>query len=98
MKDGAYIINTARGELIDEDALYDNLKSGKLGGAAVDAFRVEPPIGNPLLTLDNFIAIPHLGATTREAVERMAMMASQNLLTVLRGEECAFVVNSGLKG
>ena len=98
MKDGAYIINTARGELIDEDALYHNLKSGKLGGAAVDAFRVEPPIGNPLLTLDNFIAIPHLGATTREAVERMAMMASQNLLAVLRGEECEFVVNSGLKG
>ncbi len=92
MKDGAYIINTARGELVDEDALYNGLKTGKLGGAAIDAFRVEPPIGNPLLSLDNFIAIPHLGATTGESVERMAIMAAQNLLTVLRGEDCAFVV------
>ncbi len=94
MKDGAYIINTARGELVDENALYNGLKTGKLGGAAVDAFRVEPPIGNPLLTLDNFIAIPHLGATTRESVERMAVMASQNLLDVLRGNKCTFVVNN----
>ncbi len=93
MKTGAYIINTARGELVDENALYEAMKSGKLGGAAVDAFRTEPPIGNLLLTLDNFIAIPHLGATTRESVQRMALMASQNLLAVLRGEQCEFVVN-----
>lgn len=93
MKDGAYIINTARGELVDEDALYNGLKSGKLAGAAIDAFRVEPPTGSPLLTLDNFIAIPHLGATTRESVQRMAMMASENLLAVLRGENCRYVVN-----
>lgn len=94
MKNGAYIINTARGELVDEDALYNGLKSGKLAGAAIDAFRVEPPTGSPLLTLDNFIAIPHLGATTRESVQRMAMMASQNLLAVLRGENCRYVVKS----
>ncbi len=94
MKDGAYIINTARGELVDEDALYNGLKSGKLAGAAIDAFRVEPPTGSPLLTLDNFIAIPHLGATTRESVQRMAMMASENLLAVLRGENCRYVVKS----
>ena len=87
MKDGAYIINTARGELVDEDALYNGLKAGKLGGAAVDAFRVEPPTGNPLLALDNFIAIPHLGATTRESVQRMAMMASQNLPETLLKRE-----------
>ena len=94
MKTGACIINTARGELVDEDALYEALKVGKLGGAAVDAFRTEPPIGSPLLTLDNFIAIPHLGATTRESVQRMAMMASQNLLAVLKGEDCQYVVKS----
>ena len=94
MKDGAYVINTARGELVDEDALYNGLKSGKLAGAAIDAFRVEPPTGSPLLTLDNFIAIPHLGATTRESVQRMAMMASENLLAVLRGENCRYLVKS----
>lgn len=93
MKDGAYIINTARGELVDEDALYAALKSGKLGGAAIDAFRHEPPVGSPLLTLDNFIAIPHLGATTKESVERMAMMASENLLKVLKDEFCEYIVN-----
>lgn len=93
MKDGAYLINTARGELVDEDALYTALQSGKLGGAAIDAFRHEPPIGSPLLTLDNVIAIPHLGATTRESVERMALMASDNLIKVLRGEECEYIVN-----
>ncbi len=92
MKDGAYVINTARGELVDEDALHNGLKSGELAGAAIDAFRVEPPTGSPLLTLDNFIAIPHLGATTRESVQRMAMMASENLLAVLRGENCRYVV------
>lgn len=97
MKTGSYLINTARGELVDEKALYEALKAGKLGGAAVDAFRTEPPTGNPLLTLDNFIAIPHLGATTRESVQRMAMMASQNLLAVLRGETCDCVVNQPMQ-
>ncbi|MEZ4670255.1 MAG: phosphoglycerate dehydrogenase [Anaerolineae bacterium] len=93
MKDGAYLINTARGELVDEEALYNALLSGKLAGAAIDAFRHEPPVGSPLLTLDNFIAIPHLGATTKESVERMAMMSSENLLAVLRDEPCDYVVN-----
>ena len=93
MKNGAYVINAARGELVDEDALSAALKAGKLGGAAADVFRVEPPADNPLLTLDNFIALPHLGSTTQESVKRMGMMAAQNLLAVLRGEPCAFVVN-----
>lgn len=93
MKQGAYIINAARGELIDEGALYLALKDGKLGGAAADVFRVEPPANNPLLTLDNFIALPHLGSTTRESTSRMGIMAAQNLLAVLRGEDCPFVVN-----
>jgi D-3-phosphoglycerate dehydrogenase / 2-oxoglutarate reductase len=93
MKDGAYLINTARGELVDEEALYQALRSGKLGGAAMDAFHVEPPVDSPLLTLDNFLAIPHLGATTRESTQRMAMMAATNLVQVLRGEPCPHVVN-----
>ncbi len=96
MRDGACLINTARGELIDEDALYAALKSGKLGGAAIDAFRHEPPTGSPLLTLDTLIPIPHLGATTRESVERMCLMSVQNLLAVLRGEPCDHIVNGVL--
>jgi D-3-phosphoglycerate dehydrogenase len=94
MKDGAYLINTARGELVDEEALYAALQTGKLGGAAMDAFHVEPPVGSPLLTLDTFLAIPHLGATTRESTQRVAMLAAQNLVQVLRGEACPYVVNA----
>jgi D-3-phosphoglycerate dehydrogenase len=93
MRDGAYLINTARGELVDEGALYDALKTGKLGGAASDVFRDEPPRGNPLLTLDNFIPTMHMAGTTRESVERMALLASQNLVAVLRGEPCDYIVN-----
>jgi phosphoglycerate dehydrogenase-like enzyme len=94
MKDGAYLINTARGDLVDEDALLAALKSGKIGGAACDVFRIEPPVGSPLLALENFIAIPHLGATTRESVERMAIMAARNLVAVLKSEPCDYIVNA----
>lgn len=93
MRKGAYLINTARGQLIDETALYDALKSGKLAGAAADVLRDDPPSGNPLLTLDNFLATPHIGATTRESVLRMSMMSAQNLVAILRGQRCDFVVN-----
>ena len=94
MKDGAYLINTARGDLVDESALFDALKSGKLAGAAADVFHDDPPVGNALLTLENFIGTPHIGATTREAVERTAMMSVQNLVAVLRGEPCDSIVNA----
>lgn len=95
MKTGAYLVNTARGELVDENALLDGLMSGKLAGAAADVFRHDPPTDSPLLKLDNFIATPHLGATTRESVERMAMMSARNLIAVLRGESCQNIVNAG---
>ncbi len=93
MRDGAYLVNTARGELVDEDALYAALKSGKLAGAASDVFRREPPEGSPLLTCDNFLATLHMGGTSRESTLRMAMMASQNLVDVLHGRPCDYVVN-----
>ncbi|MCL2782509.1 MAG: phosphoglycerate dehydrogenase [Propionibacteriaceae bacterium] len=83
MKKGALLINTARGGLIDEDAACQALKSGQLGGLALDAYEVEPPKGSPLFELDNVIATPHTGAHTDESVQRMADAAVDNLLKVL---------------
>lgn len=70
MKDGAFIINTSRGEIIDEEALYDACKSGKLKGAALDVYREEPYKGK-LLDLENVYFTPHIGAATREAQGRI---------------------------
>ena len=83
MRRGALLVNTARGGLIDEDAAFDALKSGQLGGLALDAYEVEPPAGSPLFGLDNVIATPHTGAHTDEATAKMAQMAVDNLLEVL---------------
>jgi D-3-phosphoglycerate dehydrogenase len=93
MRDGAYLVNTARGELVDEDALYEALKSGKLAGAASDVFRREPPEGSPLLTCDNFLATLHMGGTSRESTLRMAMLAAKNLVEVLHGIPNHHVIN-----
>ncbi len=73
MKDGAMVINCARGGIVDEDALYEALKRGKLRGAALDVFQTEPPLESPLMTLDNVICTPHLGASTEEAQRNVAV-------------------------
>ncbi len=86
MKPTAYLINTARGELVDEDALYDALKSGALAGAAQDVFSKEPPEGHKLLELDNFILTSHIGAYTVEANEKMAVKSAENLIRMLKEE------------
>ncbi len=93
MKPTSCLINTARGELVDEEALYRALREGWIAGAASDVFTQEPPAGNPLLELDNFIVTPHLGAITHESVLRMGVLASENALKVLRGERPLYVVN-----
>ena len=93
MRDGAYVVNTARGELVDEKALYDALVSGKLAGAASDVFWNEPPEDSPLLTLDNFLPTLHMAGTTQESVQRMAMLAAQNVVDVLHGELSGYAVN-----
>jgi D-3-phosphoglycerate dehydrogenase len=93
MKNGAYLVNTARGGLVDEVALYNALKNNKLAGAAMDAFEIEPPEGNPLLELDNFIATPHIGANTKESVARANLQAAKNVLDILQGRENQFILN-----
>ena len=87
MKRSAFLVNTARGGIVDEKALYDALKSGRIAGAALDVFVEEPtPQDNPLLTLPNFIAAPHVAGVTKEAVDRMGIVAVENILSVIDGK------------
>jgi D-3-phosphoglycerate dehydrogenase len=85
MKNTARIINTARGGVIDEEALYNSLKEGSLAGAALDVFEVEPATGNKLVTLPNFIATPHMGAQTKEAQLLAANIIAEKIIQILRG-------------
>jgi D-3-phosphoglycerate dehydrogenase len=87
MKKGAFIVNTARGGIIDEPALHAALTSGHLAGAGLDVFEEEPtPVNNDLLMLDTVIASPHMAGVTVEAVAAMAVATAQNILSVLDGE------------
>ncbi|HXV66139.1 MAG TPA: D-2-hydroxyacid dehydrogenase [Nitrosopumilaceae archaeon] len=85
MKKTACIINTSRGGVIDEDALYDALKDGNLGGAALDVFEKEPATGNKLATLPNVILTPHIGAQTKEAQSLAANVIAEKIIQILRG-------------
>jgi D-3-phosphoglycerate dehydrogenase len=85
MKNTARIINTSRGGVIDEEALYDALKGGNLGGAALDVFEVEPATSNKLTTLPNFISTPHMGAQTKEAQSLAANVIAEKIIQILRG-------------
>jgi D-3-phosphoglycerate dehydrogenase len=88
MKLGSYLINTARGELVNEDALFAALQSGKLNGAALDVFSNQPPeADNPLLKLPQVLATPHMGSHTDGASNTMGWRALTDCLAVLKGEE-----------
>jgi len=88
MKDGVIIINTARGGLIDETAVAEAIKAGKISGVGFDVFETEPVTESPLLGLENVILTPHTGAHTKEAISNMGVMAVNNLIDVLEGRDC----------
>jgi len=85
MKNTSRIINTSRGGVIDEEALYNALKNGNLGGAALDVFEVEPATSNKLRELPNFISTPHMGAQTKEAQSLAANVIAEKIIQILRG-------------
>jgi D-3-phosphoglycerate dehydrogenase len=94
MKDGAIIINDARGKLVDEEALAAALQSGKLKAAGIDVYSSEPPaLDNPLLGLPNVTHTPHLGASTVEASREVGTQIARQVVSVLRGEDFANAVN-----
>ncbi|MDH6349177.1 MULTISPECIES: phosphoglycerate dehydrogenase [Brevibacillus] len=93
MKEGVRLINCARGGIIDEKALYEAITSGKVAGAALDVFEEEPPVDNPLVGLPQVVTTPHLGASTVEAQENVAVDVSEEILKVLRGEPFKNAVN-----
>ncbi len=85
MKKNVYLINTSRGEIIDEDALYDALKEKRIAGAALDVFEKEPATGNKLTTLPNVVCTPHVGAQTKEAQSLAANIIAEKIIMILRG-------------
>jgi len=96
MKTGAYIINCARGGTVDEKALYDALKEGKIAGAALDVYESEPPEKSPLFELDNVVLTPHLGASTKEGQIKAGTVCAEQINKVLSGKQPDFCVNKKL--
>lgn len=99
MPQGGYLINVARGALVDEAALLDALRSGHLAGAAVDVYDPEPPIANhPFFSLPNTICTPHIAAYTTAGALRMQVMACEQIASALRGDRPTNLVNTAVWG
>jgi glyoxylate reductase len=93
MKPTAYLINTARGPIVDEQALVDALKARRIAGAGLDVFEHEPEVHRDLPGLDNVVLTPHLGSITTETLERIASTVVDNILAFLRGDRPPNIYN-----
>ncbi len=96
LRRGAFVLNVARGDIVDEAAVADALRSGHLGGAGIDVFETEPPAGSPLLDAPNTLLTPHLGASTAEAQVAVAEEVADQVLDVLAGRAARYAVNAPL--
>ena len=96
MKPGAVVLNVARGGIVDEAAVAEALRTGRLGGAGIDVFEHEPPVGSPLLEAPNTVLTPHLGASTAEAQVAVAEEVAAQVLDVLDGRSARYAVNAPL--
>jgi len=93
MKQSAFLVNVARGGVVDEEALLEALNQKQIGGAAADVFSQEPPKGNPLLEIKNLIATPHMGMYTHEALIETGMICVRNIVDALEGRKPQFLNN-----
>jgi len=98
MKKTAVLVNCARGEIVQEAALADALKTGALAGAALDVYEKEPPVGSPLLSAPHIVFTPHLGASTHEAQSRAGAVIADQVLKALEGKKPDFLVNPKVYG
>ncbi len=94
MKNRAFLINTSRGEIVDEEALVDAIENGEIAGAALDVFKEEPlPSSSPILNCERIIITPHIGSHTYEAVERMGMNVAESIVLFFEGKTPSNLVN-----
>lgn len=94
MKPNAVLVNTARGGVLDQDALYDALKNNRIFAAALDVTDPEPlPLDSPLLTLENCLIVPHIGSASHKTRDDMAVLAAENLIAGLKGEQLPHCIN-----
>jgi D-3-phosphoglycerate dehydrogenase len=93
MKPTAYLVNLARGELVDEAALFEFLQHKRIAGAAVDVYAVEPPKSSQLIGLDNVLSTPHIAAYTFESMENMGRMCAQTIIDAMQSIECPNILN-----
>lgn len=98
MKETAFLINAARGELVDEAALCEHLKAGRIAGAALDVYSTEPPLASPLIKLDNVLATPHIAAYTYEAMECMDRMCAETISATFAGKRSPNLLNPAVLG
>ena len=93
MKPTAYLVNLARGELVDEVALFEFLQQKRIAGAAVDVYAVEPPKSSPLIGLDNVLSTPHIAAYTYESMEHISRICAQTIIDAMRSIACPNILN-----